>query len=333
MTTPIKTALIGAGFIGRVHAKNLSQNPDFDLAYVVDANEEVGKDIAARNGAEWLASPEQVFADPSIEAVWIATPPASHASLLRAASKSKKAIFCEKPLSPDMEEAAQLVAELEGYDKPVFLGFNRRFDPSHARLKQLIDEGAVGKIEMVVITSRDPGPPPVDYMRATPGGIFYDSMIHDFDIARWLIGAEPTELYATATANLGPDVNPDKEYDAATTLMKLPGGAICQLICSRRATFGYDQRIEVFGSKGMATSTNHNETQVVLANGEGFRSDPLKDFFTTRYAEAFVAELDVFARACRGEKVTYADAADGAAALRLSLEALKSAQEEKPHGL
>ncbi len=327
MSAPIKTALIGAGFIGRVHANNLSQHPDYNLAFVVDANEQVGRDIAAQSGAEWVASPDHVFGDDSVDAVWIATPPASHAAMLRAARKADKAIFCEKPLSADMDEATRLVAELRGYAKPVFLGFNRRFDPSHARLKALIDEGAIGKIEQVIITSRDPGPPPVEYMRATPGGIFYDTMIHDFDIARWLVEAEPTEIYATASSHLGLDLNPDKEFDAATTTLKMTDGAICQFNCSRRATFGYDQRIEVFGSKGMVTSTNHHDTQVVLANAEGFRSEPLKNFFTTRYAEAFKAELDAFVKAYRGEQVTYADARDGAAALRISLEALKSAQD------
>ncbi len=333
MSDPIKTALIGAGFIGRLHAKNLSQHPDFNLAYVVDANEEAGIEVAANSGAEWIAAPDQIFADSSIEAVWIATPPASHAAMLRAACKAGKAIFCEKPLSPQMDEATQLVAEFEGYAKPVFVGFNRRFDPSHSRLKTLIDEGAIGKIEMLVITSRDPGPPPVEYMRATPGGIFYDTMIHDFDIARWLVESEPAEVYATASSHLGPDINPDKDFDTATATLKMKDGAVCQFNCSRRATYGYDQRIEVFGSKGMVTSTNHHDKQVVLANTEGFRSEPLKNFFTTRYAEAFLAELDIFIKACRGEQVTYADAAAGAAALRISLEALKSAQEAKPRKL
>lgn len=327
MNSPIRTALIGAGFIGRVHAKNLAQNPDIDLAYIVDSNETAGKAIAEGNGAEWVASPEQVFADDSIDVIWIATPPASHAALLREARKANKAIFCEKPISPDMEEASALVSEFEGYEKPVFIGFNRRFDPSHARLKALIDEGAVGDIELVVITSRDPNPPPVDYMKATPGGIFYDTMIHDFDIARWLMGGEPTELYATASAHLDTVLNPDREFDAATTTLKTANGVICQVNCSRRATFGYDQRIEVFGSKGMITSTNHNQTQVIVANGDGFHADPLKHFFTDRYAEAFRAEIEAFVKAYRGQDVSYPRAVDGAAALRLSLEALRSARE------
>lgn len=263
MASLIKTALIGAGFIGRVHARNLAQNPDFDLAYIVDGNEKVGRAVADESGAEWLAVPDAVFADDSIDAVWIATPPASHAALLRAARAANKAIFCEKPLSPDMDEANQLVAEFGGYGKPVFLGFNRRFDPSHARLKALIDDGAVGEIEMVVITSRDPNPPPVDYMRATPGGIFYDTMIHDFDIARWLTGAEPTSVFATASAHLDTELNPDKDPDAATATLRMTNGAVCQFICSRRASFGYDQRIEVFGSKLRPTMRRHRSSSPI----------------------------------------------------------------------
>lgn len=330
MATPIRTALIGAGFIGRLHARNLARSPDFDLAFVVDANAETGRTVAAEAGAEWLAIPDAVFADDSIDAIWIATPPASHAALLRAARGAGKAIFCEKPLSPDMDEATQLVAEFEGYAKPVLLGFNRRFDPSHARLKALIDDGAVGEIEMVVITSRDPNPPPVEYMRATPGGIFYDTMIHDFDIARWLTGSEPVNVYATASAHLGAELNPDGDFDAATATLRMTNGAVCQFVCSRRASFGYDQRIEVFGSKGMATSANHSETQVVIANREGFHSDPLQNFFTDRYAEAYRTELDAFARACRGEETSYPGTFDGAEALRISLAALRSATEARP---
>lgn len=333
MTLPIKTALIGAGFIGKLHAINLSRHPGISLRYVIEPGEEVGRQVAESVGAAWLADPAPIWSDPEVDAVWIASPASTHSTLIREAVKSGKAIFCEKPIGMEMADVDRLVQEAAGFDRPIFVGFNRRFDASHARLKELVDAGAVGKVEMVVITSRDPNPPPAAYMKATPGGIFYDTMIHDFDVARWLLGEEAVEVYATASAHLGRDLNPDAEFDAATATLKTASGAICQVTCSRRAVYGYDQRIEVFGSEGMVQSQNHGITNVQVFGRDRISMDPLKSFFTDRYADAYVAEIDRFVAAVQGKSNDYPTVLDGRQALFLSLEALQSARSSQPVSL
>lgn len=328
--TKISVGLIGAGFIGKIHAANLCRHAEVELRYVAETNEEVGRLVADAAGATWLATADRIFEDPSLEAVWIAAPAASHSDLIRRAAAAGKAIFCEKPVGIEMNDVDRLVAELRGYRKPIFIGFNRRFDESHARLKQLVDDGAVGAVEMVIITSRDPNPPSAAYMKATPGGIFYDTMIHDFDIARWLLGEEPVELYATASCHLDAALNPDREFDAATATLKVAGGAVCQISVSRRAVYGYDQRIEVFGSKGMVQSANHHQSNIRLFGDTWISQDPLKNFFTARYSTAYVREIDTFVAACRGHRADYPGVVDGRQALHLSMEALRSSRTGDP---
>lgn len=329
----ISVALIGAGFIGKLHAVNLSRHPSIALRYVVEPGEQAGRQVAESVGAEWLADPAPVWSDPEVDAVWIASPASTHSTLIREAVKAGKAIFCEKPIGMEMPDVDRLVSEVAGFDRPIFVGFNRRFDTSHARLKELVDAGAVGKVEMVLITSRDPNPPPAAYMKATPGGIFYDTMIHDFDVARWLMGEEAVEVYATASAHLDRETNPDGEYDAATATLKTASGAMCQVTCSRRAVYGYDQRIEVFGSEGMVQSMNHGLTNVQLYGRDRISMDPLKNFFTDRYADAYLTEIDRFVAAVQGKSNDYPTVQDGRQALFLSLEALQSARTGQPVSL
>lgn len=332
-TKKIMVALIGAGFIGELHARNLARHADIALKFVVEPNEALGRRVAQDVNAEWLPEPEAAFADGAVEAIWIASPASTHTDLIRKSAQADKAVFCEKPVGVTIEEVDRLAAELQDFAKPVLIGFNRRFDASHARLKELVAGGAVGTVEMVAITSRDPAPPPPAYMKATPGGIFYDTMIHDFDIARWLLGEEASEVYATASCHLEEDLNPDREHDAATATLKTASGAVCQIAVSRRAVYGYDQRIEVFGSKGMVQSRNHGQTNVRIYGREAISSDPLKNFFIDRYADAYVREIDRFVAACRGESDDYPNVRDGRQALHLSLEALRSARSGLPVGL
>ncbi len=326
----IKVGLIGAGFIGALHAKNLSRHPGIELAYVAEPNSDLGGKVAAEVGSKWIADPAEILSDSSVDAVWIASPASTHTDLIRRSIEANKAVFCEKPVGMDLVEVDALVDKYEDYGKPVFIGFNRRFDGSHARLKEIVESGAIGKVEMVSITSRDPNPPPVYYMKATPGGIFYDTIIHDLDIARWLLGEEPVEVYSTASCHLDNEVNPDREYDAATVTLKCASGAVCQITASRRAVYGYDQRIEVFGSKGMVQSENHGQSNVKLYQQDSIKQDPLQNFFIDRYATAYVSEIDTFVAACRGEKVDFPNLKDGREALFLSFEALKSARSDGP---
>ena len=323
-------ALIGSGFIGGLHAKNIAAHSRTVLRYLVEPNLAVGTELAARYEAKLVDSVDEALADEDLDAVWIASPANTHSDLIRKAAKAGKAIFCEKPVGVELDDVRRLLDELRAYSKPILIGFNRRFDHSHERLKQLVDVGKVGKVEMVVITSRDPQPPPIDYMRIAPGGIFYDTMIHDFDMARWLLGEEPTEIYATASTHLGAVFNPDGEADAATATMKTASGAVCQIVVSRRAVFGYDQRIEVFGSEGMVQSENQAQNHVRIYGKEAITSDPLKTFFTDRYAEAYVREIDVFVDALEGKPVSFPDLYDGREALALSMDALESARTGRP---
>ncbi|AGS24372.1 inositol 2-dehydrogenase [Rhizobium etli] len=329
----VTVALIGAGFIGELHAKNLARHADVELKYVVEPTEALGRKVSELTSATWLASAEEAYGDASLQAVWIASPASTHTDFIRRAAKAGKAIFCEKPVGMDMQDVDQLVSELHDYKQPILIGFNRRFDASHARLKEIVDSGAIGEVEMVSITSRDPNPPPPAYMKATPGGIFYDTMIHDFDIARWVLGAEATEVYATASSHLNGELNPDREFDAATATLKTASGAVCQVSASRRAVYGYDQRIEVFGSKGMVQSKNHGKTNVQVYGAEAIHTDPLKNFFIDRYADAYVLEIDYFIAAVRGNASNYPTVWDGRQALHISMEALKSARSGQPVSL
>ncbi|MGX5805090.1 inositol 2-dehydrogenase [Bradyrhizobium sp. Arg314] len=329
----ITVALIGAGFIGELHAKNLARHADVVLRYVVEPSEALGRRVADATGATWLSDATVAYEDSSVEAVWIASPAKTHTDFIRRAARTGKAIFCEKPVGMNMEDVEVLVSELCHYKHPIMIGFNRRFDVSHARLKEIVESGGIGEVEMVSITSRDPNPPPPAYMKATPGGIFYDTMIHDFDIARWLLGIEATEVYATASSHLEGELNPDREYDAATATLKTTSGAVCQVSASRRAVYGYDQRIEVFGSRGMVQSQNHGKTNVQVYGADSIHTDPLKNFFIDRYADAYIREIDQFVAAVRGETTKFPNVWDGRQALHISMEALKSARSGSPVSL
>lgn len=326
----VTVALVGAGFIGGLHARNLARHAGTALRFIVEPDATLGERVAEEVGATWHRDPAAALADGAVDAVWIASPASTHTALIRQAAKAGKAIFCEKPVGMDLEDVDRLAAELDGFEKPVLIGFNRRFDVNHGHLKDAVASGQIGSVEMVSITSRDPQPPPPAYMKATPGGIFYDTMIHDFDVARWLLGEEATEVYATASSHLGPELNPDHEYDAATATLKTASGAVCQISASRRSVYGYDQRIEVFGSKGMIQSLNHARTTVRIFGRDAISDQPLKSFFTDRYADAYVREIDRFVAACRGERVAYPGVRDGRQALHLSLEALRSARSGSP---
>lgn len=330
MSTKITVALIGAGFIGALHAKNLARHSSITLKYVVEPSETLGQKVSADTGATWITDIDAALNDAEVQAVWIASPASTHTDLIGRAARARKAVFCEKPVGMNVANVDQLISELNDYSAPILIGFNRRYDASHARLKEIVDSGAIGEVELVAITSRDPNPPPPAYMKATPGGIFYDTMIHDFDIARWLLGSDVTEVYATASSHLDAELNPDAEYDAATATLKTKSGAVCQISASRRAVYGYDQRIEVFGSKGMVQSLNHGKTNIQIYGAEAISCEPLKNFFTDRYAEAYVNEIDRFVAAFQNTTDDYPNVWDGREALNISMEALKSANTGVP---
>lgn len=325
----IEFCLIGAGFIGPVHAANIAQHPRARLRYVVDLDRAAAERIAAKHGST-IATLDRALADPELNAVVICTPPRTHAMLIEAAAKAGKAVFCEKPIDLDMANVEACGGVLRRTAVPFFVGFNRRFDPTHKAMREKIARGEIGRPEMLVISSRDPEISPPDYVAAMPFGIFYDTMIHDFDMVRWLTGDEPVEVYARTAVMLDEKTNPHRDPDTAMAMLTLKGGALVHVNSSFRAVYGYDQRIEAFGEKGMLISCNQQPTSLESYSAEGVRRDPLHYFFVQRYAKAYADELDDFIAALEAKRAPSIGFEDGKRALAIAYAAMESAKSGKP---
>ena len=323
----VRFGLLGAGRIGKVHARAVGSNPDAELVAVADAMPQAAKDIAAAYGAE-VRSIEEIEKADDIDAVVICTPTDTHADLIERFARAGKAIFCEKPIDLDVKRVETCLAVVEKAKAALMVGFNRRFDPHFAAVKKAIDDGAIGKVEMVTITSRDPGAPPVDYIKRS-GGIFRDMTIHDFDMARFLLGEEPVSVSAHASVLVDSKIGEAGDYDSVSVILETASGRQALISNSRRATYGYDQRIEVHGSKGMVAAENQRPVSIEVANDKGYTRPPLHDFFMTRYIDAYANEIAAFIAALAAKKKASPSGADGLAALRLADAALKSAKTGK----
>lgn len=324
----IRVAVIGAGRIGQIHAANLASNPHADVAFIADVVEAAATDLALRCNA-LVATVDEVMNDRGVDAVVIASSTDTHADLVERAAAAGKAIFCEKPLDLSSARASECLKVVEKHKAVLCLGFNRRHDPSFSRLKDEIDAGTVGKVEVVSITSRDPSPPPADYIKRS-GGLFRDMMIHDFDIGRWLLGEEPEQVFATGSVLCDPDIAATGDIDTAIAVLRTSSGRMCQITNSRRCDYGYDQRIEVFGNKGMVRADNQTDTRVEVANADGFATEPAQPFFLERYGDAYRIQLDKFLRAAAGEHVSIPGGADGLRALQLADAAQESLESAAP---
>jgi len=324
----INIGIIGAGRIGQIHATNLYHHPAANLRYVVDVSDSAANDLAARCNAQTI-SVDALLADQAIDAVVIASSTDTHADLVTAAAKAGKAIFCEKPLDLDIATAQRSLDAVEKHNVLMCLGFNRRHDPSFERLKQDVDAGNVGNVEVVSIISRDPSPPPVEYIERS-GGLFRDMMIHDFDMGRWLLGEEPVEVFASGSVLVDKKIGDAGDIDTAVATLRTASGRLCQITNSRRCSYGYDQRIEVFGSAGMARAGNQRETRVELAGSGGFNRDPVLPFFLERYTDAYRIQLDKFLRAVSGEALSLPGGNDGLRALQLADAAHRAVTEGRP---
>ena len=323
----VRFGLLGAGRIGKVHARAVAANPQAKLVAVADAFEKAAKELSTAYGAE-VRSIEAIEKAADIDAVIICTPTDTHADLIERFAEAGKAIFCEKPVDLDAKRVEKCLAVVDKTKAVLMVGFNRRFDPHFAAVRKAIDDGAVGKVEQVVITSRDPGAPPVDYIKRS-GGIFRDMTIHDFDMARFLLGEEPVEVFALGSALVDKAIGEAGDVDTAAVVMKTASGRIAQISNSRRATYGYDQRIEVHGSKGMLSAENQRPVSIEVANGEGYTRPPLHDFFMTRYTEAYANEIAAFIAAIEKGAAISPSGADGLAALALADAAVKSVEEKR----
>jgi myo-inositol 2-dehydrogenase/D-chiro-inositol 1-dehydrogenase len=315
-------ALIGAGRIGRIHAANLAALHGAELACVSDTDTAAAETVARKHGARVVASRDAI-ADGRIDALLIASSTDTHAELIEAGAGAGKAIFCEKPLDLDLGRAERCLAAAERAGILLHLGFNRRYDPGFARIRGEIAAGRIGPLATLAITSRDPSPPPLEYVRRS-GGLFRDMMIHDFDMARWLMRDEPVEVYARGACFVDPEIGSAGDVDTAVAVLTTAGGRLCQITNSRRCSFGYDQRIEAFGELGMLRAENVTPTRVEHADGDGFTTQPALPFFLERYAEAYRLELADFLKALEGEAVQLATGRDGLAALTLADAAQRS---------
>ena len=317
--------LLGAGRIGKTHAAAISGVSGARLAAVHDPVDAAADHIVAMSGAR-RASVEEIMADRSIDAVLICTPTDLHADQIEMAAKAGKAIFCEKPVDLSTDRVRACLVVVEAAKAKLMIGFNRRFDTNFAAVRARIDAGEIGAVELVQVTSRDPGPPPVDYIRRS-GGIFRDMMIHDFDIARFLLGGEKiVGVSATGSVLVDPAIGEAGDVDTATATLRTASGKIAVITNSRRATYGYDQRIEAHGSNGALSAANVHTDTVTLADKSGYRTAPLLDFFMERYAAAYRAELIHFVKALETGAPISPSGLDGLKALELADAAVLSLQ-------
>src|SRR5712692_4204154 len=318
----INICQFGAGRIGAIHAENISRHKEARLQMIVDTDRAAAESLAGRYGAS-VGDQAAALADPAVDAVVIASATDSHADLVEAASRAGKAVFCEKPLDLDRARAEACLAVATQCRVTLMVGFNRRFDPNFARLEQHLRNGRIGELELLTITSRDPEPPPIDYVRRS-GGLFRDMMIHDFDMARWLSGEEPVKVFAAASVLIDPAIGEAGDVDTAVVTLRMHSGALCQISNSRRAVYGYDQRIEAFGSKGALRDENVVESTVAFAGADGIVTDKPLPFFLERYAEAYRRELDHFIAAVVDGTAPLVGGDDGVRALALADAAVES---------
>jgi myo-inositol 2-dehydrogenase / D-chiro-inositol 1-dehydrogenase len=318
----VRFGLLGAGRIGQIHGRNAAASPKGTLVAIADPFPKGAQSLAAATGAE-VREIDAIFSSKDIDAVMICTPTTTHAEFIERAANAGKAIFCEKPVDLDAKRVENTLKVVEKSGVALMVGFNRRFDPNFGNLKARIDEGVVGNVELVTILSRDPGAPPVSYI-ATSGGLFRDMMIHDFDMARFLLGEEPVEVHAVGSSIVDPEIGKAGDVDTAAVLLKTASGKICQISNSRRATYGYDQRIEVHGSKGLLTAGNVLETTVKFASKTGISADPVQNFFLERYDAAYRNEMNAFIDAVMNKKAPNPSGHDGLMALVLADAAQKS---------
>lgn len=326
-TNKIATALFGAGRIGKIHAGNLAAQPGAHLKYVVDVHAESAETLARQHGAV-ATSVEAALADPAIKAVVIASSTDTHSDLIIRAAAAGKAIFCEKPVDLTLERARLCAAAVAESKVLCMIGFQRRYDPTFAALKERLLAGEIGTPEMLTITSRDQGPPPVSYIKVS-GGIFKDMLIHDFDVFRWMLDDEAVSVYATGSCLIDPAIGEAGDLDCAMVTIRTAKGRLCQINASRRAAYGYDQRFEVLGSLGMLQAANHRPTEVVAHTTANISIDKPEAFFLERYRAAYAIEMAHFFDVLKSGKAPRTNVQDGLKALELAEAAAASWREQR----
>ncbi|MDV3051026.1 MAG: inositol 2-dehydrogenase [Planktomarina sp.] len=315
-------ALLGAGRIGQVHARAVSSVPKVKLVTVADPVSANAQLVRDQYGCD-IRTIDQILVSDDVDGVIICTPTDTHADLIEKFARAGKAIFCEKPVDLDILRVQACLAVVEEEDATLMVGFNRRYDPDFQALKSSIDTGQIGEVEMVTIISRDPEAPPYEYIKRS-GGIFRDMMIHDFDVARWILGEEVVSVQAAASVLTDPKISKYGDFDSANAILKTASGKHCTITNSRRASFGYDQRIEVHGSAGCVAADNHHQSRITSANAQGYTKPPLLDFFMNRYISAYAAEIEHFVECVATGHQPRTGGHDGLMSLALAEAALKS---------
>ena len=320
--TKASIGLVGAGRIGEIHADNVMRHPELSLQFVTDIDASRAQAVAEKSGAK-VATFDEMLQDPTISGVIIASPTDAHAEQTEQAARHGKAVLCEKPVDLSVERIDRCLSVIRDTGVPLLVGFNRRFDRHFGELKRRLQAGEIGELESIHITSRDPSPPDADYIRSS-GGIFKDMTVHDFDMARWLLNEEPALVHAMASNLVDDTIGAVGDFDTAVVSMRTVSGKLCQISNSRRSAYGYDQRVEVLGSKGMLRADNVSEHTVTSSTASGFSSSRLESFFLERYESSFRAEIDHFADVLGAQAIPKVTGVDGRAAVALAEAAAES---------
>lgn len=320
----IEFALIGAGRIGKVHAIAVNAVENARIRYVCDVHEPSATALASQYGAT-VSDVDTAFADDAVDAIIIASATDTHTPLLMQCVASGKPVFCEKPIDLSLASARAAAAAIDKAGITCGMGFNRRFDRQFSRLRERVAAGDIGALETLIIISRDPAPPPIDYIKVS-GGLFRDMMIHDFDLARWILDEPINTVYASGSCLIDKNIGNAGDVDTASVTLKTCSGKIAMISNSRRAVYGYDQRIEAFGSEGMLQAMNNTETNLIHSGDKGVTGEQPLHFFLERYEQAYRTELEDFINALQNGSKPLADHNDGVASLQLAEAAMASLQ-------
>lgn len=325
----INIAVIGAGRMGQIYCHNVAKNEHCKLVYVVGRTLESASKLAHKYQAPACTEISVVINNEAIDAIIIASPTPTHLDIVTMAAKAGKAVFCEKPIDLDIHRVDQCLQTLAQYPVPFMLGFNRRFDPQISQLRQRVLAGDVGHLNMLLLTSRDPCPPPVNYLQSS-GGYFIDSTVHDIDLICWISQELPLEVMATGSCLVDPKIGELGDIDTSMTMMLMPSGTICHVNNSRRSVYGFDQRIEAFGSKGMLQTQNqHQHSLLSYSDTQTNMASPLEYFFLERYQQSYRIIIDEFIDAVENKKSIECNQFDGRNALAIALACNRSVKERK----
>ena len=327
----LRFGVIGAGRIGKIHAENLATRiPGAQVSAIADVDLKAAQDLTDRLHVPMaLEDYHAILSDPNIDAVAICSSTDTHADIIVEAARAGKYIFCEKPIAYDLEKIDAALEEVDKAGVKLQIGFNRRFDPNFRKVRTMIAEGKIGTPHIIRITSRDPAPPPLSYVKVS-GGMFLDMTIHDFDMARYLSGSEVEEIYAVAGVMVDPAIGEAGDVDTAIITLRFANGAIGTIDNSRKAIYGYDQRVEVFGSNGMIQAHNNTPDQDVYFDDQGVHSAKPLYFFLERYMESFIAEMKQFVQSIWDNTTPPVTGSDGRIPVVMGMAAKKSYLEHRP---